>query len=479
MKVFVAGATGVLGRRAVAALLDAGHEVSAVARSPEKADFVRRLGATPVTVDLFDADAVRDAVSGHDAVVNLATKIPPLRKMALMSAWEENDRIRSEASHNLARAATAAGAEVFVQESIAFVYGDHGDEWLDEGESLWDSPFTEALRAADAAAESVTEGGARGIVLRFGFFMAADSDQMALTLNAGRTGVFLMPGDDDAHSPLIHVDDAAAAVVAALDAPAGIYHVVDDEPATKAGQRTALAQAVGRRRLVRPPSLVTRLVRGRAPQLVWSQRPSNRKFKETTGWAPAHPDAASMFEALARELRIPKRLPGLVWVALALLAFTGLSVGVQALADPRGFFGDFPFGREWVASDGPFNLHLLRDFAALNLGIGALALVALVGRSRVLTRATGLTWLLYGVPHLVYHALNREVTGLDLVANLTSLAVVVAAAAMALVATVPQPVALPVRRRSRPTPPEGGADGSGGRGGTSRRRTPADRAASA
>lgn len=479
MKVFVAGATGVLGRRAVTALVDAGHDVTAVARGPEKADLVRRLGATPVTVDLFDADAVRDAADGHDAVVNLATKIPPLRKAALMSAWEENDRIRSEASHNLAQVAVAAGAEVFVQESIAFVYGDRGDEWIDEDEPLWDSPFTEALRAADAAAESVTDAGARGIVLRFGFFMAADSDQTALTLHAGRTGLFLMPGDPDARSPLIHIDDAATAVVEALDAPAGVYHVVDDEPATKAEQRAALAQAVGRRRLLRPPSLVSRLMRSRAPQLVWSQRPSNTRFKEATGWAPVHVDAASTYEALARELRIPKQLPGLVWVALALLAFTGLSVGVQALADPRGFFGDFPFGREWVASDGPFNLHLLRDFAALNLGIGALALVALVGRSRVLTRAAGLTWLLYGVPHLVYHALNREVTGVDLAANLTSLAVIVFAAVVALVATVPQPVPLPVRRRSRPTPPEDGADGPGGHGGTSRRRTPAGRAASA
>lgn len=479
MKVFVAGATGVLGRRAVAALVDAGHEVTAVARGPEKADLVRRSGATPVTVDLFDADAVREVVAGHDAVVNLATKIPPLRKMAFTSAWEENDRIRTEASVNLAQAAIAAEAEVFVQESIAFLYGDHGDEWIEESEPLCDSPFTEALRAADVAAESVTDAGARGIVLRFGFFMAADSDQIALTVNAGRTGIFMMPGDDDTHSPLVHIDDAASAVVAALEAPAGVYHVVDDEPTTRAGQRAALAQAVGRRRLLRLPALVTRLMRSRAPQLVWSQRPNNARFKEATGWAPVHPDAASTFEALARDLRIPKRLPGLVWVALAVLAFTGLSVGMQALVDPRGFFGDFPFGREWVASDGPFNLHLLRDFAGLNLGIGTLALVALVGRSRVLTRATGLAWLLYGIPHFVYHSLNRELTGFDSVANLTGLAVIVVAAGVALVAAVPQPAAIPIRRRSRPTPRADGADGSAGHDGTSRRRTTAGRAANA
>lgn len=477
MNVFVAGATGVLGRRAVAALVGAGHNVTAVARGPEKADLVRRLGATPVAVDLFDADVVHAAVSGHDAVVNLATKIPPLRKMAFVGAWAENDRIRTQASANLAAAAVAHGAKVFVQESIAFIYGEHGDDWIDEDQPLHPSPFTLALRAADAAAASVTEAGGRGVVLRFGLFMAPDSDQVALLVNAGRAGVFLQPGAAGARAPLIHVDDAAEAVVAALDAPAGVYHVVDDEPATRDEQRAALAAAVGRRRLLRPPALVSRLVGKRAPQLVWSQRPSNRRFKEATGWAPYHPDPRTTFRELAADLRVPRRLPGAVWVALVLLAFTGLSVGIQAMVDPRGFFADFPFGRSWVASDGPFNLHLLRDFAGLNLGIGALALAALLSRSRPLTRAAGGAWLFYSVPHLVYHSLNRELTGFDAVANLVALAVVVVAALLALATPLPSPP-VPTPRSRRPRPAAEGVP-LAATGETSRPQSPPGRAVTA
>src|SRR5262245_57624438 len=118
MRIFVAGATGVIGKRAVRDLLAAGHEVTAIARTPAKAAELRAAGATPVEVSLFDPDALRATVAGHDAVANLATKIPPLSRAAMDSAWNENTRIRVEGSRNLVDAAIAAGAHVFVQESI-------------------------------------------------------------------------------------------------------------------------------------------------------------------------------------------------------------------------------------------------------------------------------------------------------------------------------------------------------------------------
>lgn len=479
-RVFVAGATGVLGRRVVAYLVAAGHEVTAVARSAEKAELVRELGATPMAVDLFDPEAVREAVTDHDAVVNLATKIPPLRTMALPGAWDENDRIRTEASRNLAAAAVAAGADVFVQESIGFLYEGRGDEWIDETATFLETPHTEPLRAAEAAAASVTEAGGRGIALRFGRFMAPDSDQIALVINAARAGVFIEPGRSDTRIPIIHADDAAAAVVAALDAPAGTYHVVGDDPMTRSEHRAALADAVGRRRLLRPPTWMSRLGGARLQQLYRSQRPSNQRFKQATGWAPRHPDARATYRALAADLGVPRRLPAMAWLALALLAMTGLAVGTQALVDPRGFFGEFPFGRRWVSSDGPFNLHLLRDFAGLNLGIGAVALAALVGRSRVLARAAGGAWLLYSVPHLVYHSLNRELEGADGVLNLVALVVVVVAALAALATPIPAPIPRPTLTPRFPLPrPAAAADRRGGNDGTSRRQSTPDRAASA
>ena len=161
MRVFVAGATGVLGRRAVARLVAAGHQVTGVARSPEKGAVLEALGARPVRLDLFDADAVRTAVVGHDAVVNVATKIPPVARMARMSAWDENERIRREASANLVDGAIAAGATVFVQESLAFLYGDHGDDWIDAASTPSESSV---FSGAVEAAEGTSHGSARRVV---------------------------------------------------------------------------------------------------------------------------------------------------------------------------------------------------------------------------------------------------------------------------------------------------------------------------
>ena len=115
MKVFVSGATGVVGRPAVRLLVAAGHSVTAAARGPEKAALLSSLGATPVIVDLFDPAAVRAAVAGHDAVVNLATHIPATSRAAMPGAWAENDRIRREVSRNLVDAALATGATRYVQ----------------------------------------------------------------------------------------------------------------------------------------------------------------------------------------------------------------------------------------------------------------------------------------------------------------------------------------------------------------------------
>lgn len=479
MKVFVAGATGVLGRRAVARLVDAGHAVTAVARSHDKAALVRGLGATPVSVDLFDADAVRDVVTGHDAVVNLATKIPPIRKMAAPGAWDENDRIRTEVSRNLADAAIGAGARVFVQESIGFLYRGAGDEWIDEDSPFLETPHTEPLRAAEAAAATVTEAGGRGVALRFGRFMAPESDQIELVFNSARAGFFLEPGRGDTYIPVIHADDAAAAVVAALDAPSGVYHVVDDAPSTRAEHRAAVAEAVGRRRLLRPPSFISRLTGGRLRQLHRSQRTSNARFKDATGWSPVYPDAGATYRAIARELRLPQRVPTLLRVALGVLAVSGLAVGVQAGVDPRGFYADFPFGRGWVAADGPFNEHLVRDFSALNLAVGALAAGALMARSKALSRAAGAAWLLYGVPHLTYHLGHLDVfEGFDLVANVVALSGVVVLAVLALTVPVRSPDPVPhVGSPFRPLRPEDTeARRSANRGRSPRQGSPGPRA---
>jgi nucleoside-diphosphate-sugar epimerase len=423
MRVFAVGATGVLGHRAVARLVAAGHQVTGVSRSPEKDAVLESIGARPVRVDLFDVDGLRAVVAGFDAVVNIATKIPPVAQLAHADAWAENDRIRREASGNLVDAAIAAGASVFVQESLAFMYGEHGSEWIEAGSTpLGEAQFTGAIAAAESNVARFRAHGGRGVVLRFGRFYAPDSDQSLASLAAARRGLLLDVGAADSFSPAIDVDDAACAVVAALDAPAGTYDIVDSEPLPRREQAAALARTVGRSRLWRGPP-------GGGPQkpglLGASQRVSNRAFHDATGWTPLSTSVREGYPKLATAARVEPSLPGRARLMLWILAASAFGLGVQAEFFPRSFYDDFPFGRGWVAMDGRYNEHLIRDFGALNLGMLAVTIGAIFVGTRAVSRIAAISWIVYSVPHLVYHLrhLTMVMPGFDKVAMIGSLSV--------------------------------------------------------
>jgi nucleoside-diphosphate-sugar epimerase len=285
-KIFVAGATGVLGRRAVRDLVRAGHDVTGVARSAEKAALLRDLGVTPATIDPFDAAALNDMVSGHDVVMNLATHIPPLAKSAFPSAWKENDRIRSELSNLLVDAAIAAGATRYVQEAIAFTYEDRGERWIDEDTPLETAQRVAAVRDAERAAARFTDSGGVGVVLRFGMFYASDTDHTEIQLKMARRGISPFPGSPGDYVSVIHLDDAGTAVVAALEVPAGTYNVVDDEPLTRAEVGSVFAGLVGRQKLMTVPKAVTSVGGAAMRMMSRSQRVSNERFKKASGWEP-------------------------------------------------------------------------------------------------------------------------------------------------------------------------------------------------
>jgi nucleoside-diphosphate-sugar epimerase len=288
MRIFVAGATGILGRRAVAALVDAGHDVTGVTRSAEKAALLEKLGATAEAVDVFDAAAVARAVAGHEVVANLATHIPTLSRMRLRSAWRENDRIRGEVSRNLVDASLATGVSRYIQESIAFMYADAADAWIDEDAPLDVLDYVEAGIEAEAQARRVTDAGKTGIVLRFGMFHAPESEQTQMVVRMARRRVFAMFGPKDGYLPAVSVDDCATAVVAALGAPPGVYNIVDDEPLTRTEYATALAEALGVKSLRFPPAVAARAAGSPGSMLARSQRVSNARFKQATGWAPRY-----------------------------------------------------------------------------------------------------------------------------------------------------------------------------------------------
>jgi nucleoside-diphosphate-sugar epimerase len=287
--VFVAGATGVIGSRAVQQLVGAGHQVSAVARSPEKAAALERWGVRPVRIDLFDAAAVAAAVEGHDAVANLATHIPRTSKAAMPGAWKQNDRIRTEGSRILVDAALAAGARTYIQESISFVYDDAGDAWIDEDSAVSMVPYVQSATDSLHSTERFAESGGAGVFLRFGMFYAPDSHHTVDTVHWARRGVSMEVGDLDGYKSMIHADDAAAAVVAALGAPAGVYNVAEDEPLPRREHVDLTAELVGRTKLRRTMHKMRHLAGSKVEILARSQRVSNRRFREATGWSPRYP----------------------------------------------------------------------------------------------------------------------------------------------------------------------------------------------
>ncbi|MEY2452775.1 MAG: hypothetical protein QOD92_2349 [Acidimicrobiaceae bacterium] len=298
MRVFVTGATGAIGRFVVPELVRAGHDVTALARTDEKAAQLEQQGARPARVSLFDETALKEVFAGHDAVCNLATAIPSVAKSSSMKNWAENDRIRREGSTTVVNAALAAGVGRVVQESITFMYPDRGDEWIDESVTIDWPLLGEAVAAAEANAARFTHGGGVGVVLRFGLFYGVGSDHAEQFLMAARWHVGPVAGPRRAYQSSIHLADAATAVVAALTIPAGTYNVTDDQPLTKKDYTLALGAAVGKRPWIRFPGQLIALAGKKADFMRRSQRVSNGAIKAASGWAPTYPSAREGWEAI-------------------------------------------------------------------------------------------------------------------------------------------------------------------------------------
>ena len=299
MKVFVAGGTGVIGRHAVPALVAAGHSVTVIARSPDRDALVASMGARPSRTDLFDRDAVSAAVRGHDAVVNLASHIPPLHRAARMAAWEENDRIRAEGSANLAAAAREHGAQRFVQESITFPYLDGGEGWIDEESPRPSNEITASVDSAEDAALRFDDAGRVGVVLRFAQFYAPDAAHTKAFALSFRFRLNPLVGEPDAYISFIGMPAAARSVVAALDLPGGVYNVADADPPTRREAADTVASALGRRSPLNPPMSLVKRVNPSAEILARSQRVSTDKLRSSSDWAPDHSGADGLAAAVA------------------------------------------------------------------------------------------------------------------------------------------------------------------------------------
>ncbi len=289
MKIFVTGATGVVGRRLVPLLAAAGHEVTATGRSAAKRAELERLGARAAEADLFDPQSLAAAVAGHDAVYNLATHMPASSsRVFLPGAWKENDRIRREGSANLVDAALAGGVRRFVQESFAPVYPDRGAEWISEDTPLEPTRYNRTVADAERSAVRFTTAGGAGVVLRFAGFYGPDSLFSIDMIRLVRRGWVPLPGKPEAFVASVSHDDAAAAALAALALPPGVYNVSDDEPVTRREYFDALAGALGVERPRFAPAWTFRLLGSTGQLLGRSERISNRKLRAASAWAPRY-----------------------------------------------------------------------------------------------------------------------------------------------------------------------------------------------
>jgi 2-alkyl-3-oxoalkanoate reductase len=294
MRVFVAGASGAIGTRLVPQLIDRGHEVIGTSRSRESAERVRALGAEAIALDLLDPRAVRKAVleAEPDAIVHQATALANVRfSKHLDRSFAQTNRLRTEGTEALLAAAREAGVRRFVAQSFANLrYAPEGGPAKTEDDPLDHTPV-EALRETSAAMtyldEAVTAAG--GIALRYGSFYGAPSDGL---LEPVRKRQFPIVGDGGGVSSFIHLDDAAAATVLALehDGPA-IYNVVDDEPAPVREWLPVLADVLGAKPPRHVPVWLARLIAGEAGVVMGteSRGASNGKAKRELGWTLRYP----------------------------------------------------------------------------------------------------------------------------------------------------------------------------------------------
>jgi nucleoside-diphosphate-sugar epimerase len=198
----------------------------------------------------------------------------------------------------VADACRDAGVEVLVKETVSFFYEDGGDEWIDEDWPIERQPFSAASLDAEDITLAFTGEGRRGVVLRFGLFYSHDARALDESLKTAKTGFGPMIGSPDGWRASIHVDDAAAAVVAALDAPAGAYNVAD-EPITNAEWNAAFAEAFGFKKLRATPKVAMKAGGKKVSILGASRRIDSSRFRQATGWNPSYPDARVGLKAVA------------------------------------------------------------------------------------------------------------------------------------------------------------------------------------
>jgi nucleoside-diphosphate-sugar epimerase len=313
MKIFVAGATGVVGRPLIRQLVERGHEVTGMTRSESKQELLRELGARPVVADALDPDGVARAIAEAepDVIVHQLTAISAFNPRHMERDFATTNRLRTEGTDHLLAAGRAVGVKRFVTQSFApWPYARTGDMVKSEDDPLDDEPpaqvrtTLEAIKYLERAVMSAdwTEG----IALRYGGFYGPGTsiglNPLGEQIEMIRARKFPIAGKGTGVWSFIHVEDAASATVEAVEhGRRGIYNVVDDEPAPVSEWLPELAKAVGAKPPRRVPLWLARIAGGEVTAVMMRdlRGSSNTKAKRELGWQPRYP---SWREGFARGL---------------------------------------------------------------------------------------------------------------------------------------------------------------------------------
>lgn len=294
MKIFITGATGVLGLPTTRLLVARGHQVTALVRSDERAQRVREMGATPVIGDLFDPNFVRVAAEGAESILHLATAIPK-KSVSGSRDWVMNDRLRREGTQNLLNAAQHRKLHSFIVQSVTFLYGDTRGEWRREDDPL-PRKLPRALRSAvEMEANALAEykiNATPVVILRGATFYSPIAYSTRVLLDAVQHRRMPIIGAGDQYWHWIYVDDMARAVVLAAEhpAPGEIFNVADDWAFHSIDGLNYIASALNAPAPFKMTAPLAKIVGGTtADFLAQSARYRTDKIKKMLGWSPKYP----------------------------------------------------------------------------------------------------------------------------------------------------------------------------------------------
>jgi len=292
MRVFIVGASGVLGRRLLRQFVARGHSVIGQVHSAKAESAVREAGGEARHADLFDAESLARAAEGCDTVIHAATAIPTKQKTT-PADWAMNDHIRRKGTRCLTEAAAKIGAKTYIQQSVVWVARPKDGSAFDEDSPVVPDPSYQS--AIDAEAIAREAGSAEGFVtavLRGGAFYDCDSAHTRMLADSLRKRAMPIIGRGDAEWAMIHTDDAVTAYVIVAEQPRdGVWHVVDNELITVRALLETSAARLGAPRPRRVPVWLARWLAGERAVAYFTQstRTTNARLRWDFGWAPRYP----------------------------------------------------------------------------------------------------------------------------------------------------------------------------------------------